>query len=178
MSPLERTWLSTTDVLKLLTAAAIATPDGELWDERKVTLWMHAAGQNTQGIMKVHRGTFHDYFPEVLPKLGVPPEKLPKWPEHLYCVEFDGMVKFGFSRSPVKRIATHLSAGRAYRRVPGRIWISEPHKRADENERTMKATTGGREYLPDATFDETVGKLQQLPKAGPGKFYTEEELYG
>lgn len=80
----------------------------------------------------------------------------------LYLVEYTGYcVKVGITGRPETRIASHRAIGVAMGREVGRVWLSDLHLEAKDNERALKGDSRT-EYL-QRSYDDVMGQALALP---------------
>lgn len=90
---------------------------------------------------------------------------------HLYVVEYvDFGVKVGITERPESRFADHVRAAKSHKRPIGRVWLSQPHVKARENESLLIASCRSfvgitdkkrREYF-QVGFDRVVPEAEAL----------------
>lgn len=187
------------EVYDLLTAAAVVKPDGGLWSQQDVAIWLKAL-KNKNGV--VSREQLYATFPDVFAALDMPESadsgeflvalrrghkrvfgatttKDAVVSNRVYVFEVPGVfVKFGYSSAIVSRLKGHVDAAELHGRTVSRIWISggyETTARAVAAESLVKKRLGDREYLRGASFDEVVEVVADVcyrTAAPPGEFVT------
>lgn len=79
----------------------------------------------------------------------------------LYVLEVGDRVKVGISKTPYKRVSTHLANAKNHGVPTGRLWISEPDAQAPLWEDVLCVGSDS-EYLGSASFDDLVAKAVEL----------------